>query len=84
MWVVPLGGFTILPGLSSQLMIGGSVAGRTPSQAREDCCISISPSMTLWRLCAKYPARLVASVLLPTPPLGFMTTTTGMEIPPEN
>src|SRR5579864_6149208 len=61
--------------------MAASVPGRSSSQAWADCCLSRSASATHSPEAAKYPARLVASVLLPTPPFGFATTITVMNSP---
>src|SRR5690606_11918262 len=76
-WVTPLGGRATTP-LISQVSICGSPLGLSRSQYFADSCRSMSPSIVRAPLAAKYPARLVASVVLPTPPLGFSTATTGI------
>lgn len=77
----PRGGLAGAFGSSAQASMTGSVAGRSASQPCEDCCRSRSASATQAPCAAKYPARLVDSVLLPTPPFGFATTITVMYTP---
>src|ERR1700712_3774824 len=75
----PLGGFD---GASTSVFhssIFGSVSGRKPSQPWADCCLSRPASATHSPFAAKYPARFVDSVLLPTPPFGFATTITVID-----